>query len=562
MQVDPADPTLLVLALPPLAKGVYTVNYKVSSAVDGHANTGYIAFSVGGAELAGASSVGVAKGGLTAADLPELTLRWLNYLGLLVMVGCLGVLLFVLRPIPATGEAGHADEQTYNRVRSRLLNLAMLATGFAFLIGIAQLAWQIHSLVSLETQALSFLELSEQTLFGSQWGIAWLSREILLIVLFVVLYRLKRNPPRELRGYWLAMVLGVYVLIAQSMVSHSAGAQDYLLPVTVNTLHLLFAGFWIGGLIALVICLLPVLLHDRRAFSENVRLAWGPFSVLAAVSVGLVVATGLYSTGSQVISADALLLSPYGRTLTIKILLVLLAGCVGLFNSSLLHPKLAAPLARILKKPPGWTPFRLEHFPWLVLTEVIFGLVILLTVGVLTTLPPARDLAYTVSPEAQPQDVLEPINDLFVTLAIKPNRPGLNLFNIDVLNSRRPAPADILRVIVRMTYLEQDMGTTSQDAQFVNSANWKSSYRLAGSYLTQPGKWSIQVIVRRKGMPDSQVTIPWTVLPLGNIRPRLVSQYPWQALLALGAGIIALLVLLIAGLFWLRARRSCPAQPR
>ncbi len=179
MQVDPADPTLLVLALPPLAKGVYTVNYKVSSAVDGHANTGYIAFSVGGAELAGTSSVGVAKGGLTAVDLPELTLRWLNYLGLLVMVGCLGVLLFVLRPIPATGETVKDDEHIYNRVpsrllNSRLLNLAMLATGFAFLIGIAQLAWQIHSLVNLETQALSFLELSEQTLFGSQWGIAWL----------------------------------------------------------------------------------------------------------------------------------------------------------------------------------------------------------------------------------------------------------------------------------------------------------------------------------------------------------------------------------------------------
>ncbi len=98
-------------------------------------------------------------------------------------------------------------------------------------------------------------------------------REVLLIVLFIVLYRLKRKPPCELRGYWLAMVLGAYVLIAQSMVSHSAGAQDYLLPVTVNTLHLLFAGFWIGGLIALVICLLPVLLQDRQAFRENVRIA-------------------------------------------------------------------------------------------------------------------------------------------------------------------------------------------------------------------------------------------------------------------------------------------------
>ena len=54
--VDPAFPSQLVLELPELGAGVYTVSFRVLSAVDGHFNQGVLVFGVGAnVDLAAAS---------------------------------------------------------------------------------------------------------------------------------------------------------------------------------------------------------------------------------------------------------------------------------------------------------------------------------------------------------------------------------------------------------------------------------------------------------------------------------------------------------------------------
>jgi putative copper export protein len=510
------------------------------------------------------------------------------------MLGAAGIPLLVITSSTRAEEPGLAA--FYRRVTRRIYTLGALAGAFVFSVELVYLAWQITSLTGSDLSAAPQDAIS-QMLFHTTWGYAWIVRQVLtalLIPLFSGLARaseaapaaaavdsMTAGPAKWLKG--LAFVLVGGALAAQAFTSHAAGGRDPAFSILLDWLHLVFVGLWVGGLFILGASILPVLRtaaapHDggRRSplvgggeaphdgggasidFKTIARSTWGRFGPLAALSVGVVVATGLYATGQRIISADALLMTTYGQFLAVKIALMLLAGLAGLLNSLSLHPALSAPLARWLKKPPGWTPFSIRRLPALILVEMGLGIVIALLAGALTTLPPANDVLYSIAPEAQPDAMTAQVDDLYVNLSIKPNRPGSNIINILSSSSRRPAPAEVLRVIVKMTYLEQDFGTLSVDAL----PSGLDAYRASLDSLTQPGRWNIAVVVRRKGIPDSVASFTWTVLPLGDLRPTLISRSPWKDALSVLAALLALLVAALFGAAWIQTRTPRrPHQP-
>ena len=89
----------------PLPKGVYTVNWRSVSAVDGHVEVGAFAFGVGAKPKAG-SVVTVdlqnSSPGLSAAAAAG---RWLLYIGLALLVGAASTLLLVYRATAAARRA-------------------------------------------------------------------------------------------------------------------------------------------------------------------------------------------------------------------------------------------------------------------------------------------------------------------------------------------------------------------------------------------------------------------------------------------------------------------------
>jgi methionine-rich copper-binding protein CopC/putative copper export protein len=555
LQYDASDRTLMVLTPPKLADGVYTVNWRAASASDGHATRGVLVFRVGaGSDAAAATSTAAASGDSQPLSIPETVVRWLNYFGLLAMLGAAAMPLLVMR----SGDEVPGLAAFYRVAAKRSYTLGALAATFVFAVGLVYLVWQIGSLSAADTGAAPAGPLAgfNQMLFGTTWGDAWIARQMIAAVLILLFSALAwaASPSRLLK--WLAVWLIAAALAAEALTSHAAGGPDPALPVLADWLHLVFAGLWVGGLFALSVSVLPLLRKETLEFKTVARATWGRFGPLAAVSVGMVIATGVYALGQRVISADALLLTEYGLLLAVKIGLVLLAGLVGLLNSLSLHPALSAPLARWLKKPVGWTPISLRRLPAMVLAEMGLGIGIALLVGALTTLPPAGDVQYTISPTAQPDSLTRQVDDLYIDLSIKPNRPGQNIITVLSSSSRRPAPAEVLRVIVRMTYLEQDFGTISADAQLTGL----DTYRASLDALTQPGRWQIDVVVRRKGIPDSMASFNWTVLPLGNLPPVLVSRSPWRDALSLLAGLMLLGVLAACAVVYLGPR--FPPRPR
>ncbi len=551
IQVDSADPTLMSLTLPRLSPGIYSIRWKVLSETDGHFTQGFVVFGVG-AET-DFSKVIVPH---TKVTLPwaEALLRWFNFGGLLALVGSVGVAYLVLGP---GGPAAAAIAGARQTARRRVLALALGCGGLAMLVGFGLLLWQVSTLLDTLPEGVSIWAVSWQLLSRTRWGFLWLARQGMLLAVLWLLYRLHGAlAASTLRFSPFALVLSLLLLALlaiQALSGHAAAlTRAAALAIITDVLHLLAASLWVGGLLGLAVGLLPLLLR-RDDFVSLMRTGWGPFSRLAALSVGLLLATGLYNTGRQVASIDALATSLYGQVLLGKMGLILLAGLFGLVNSMLLHPGLAAPLAWLLRRSPGWTPVPVSRFPALVLAEITVGLVVILATGLITALPQARGPEYEVSPAEIPSILDQSVDDMLITFSAKPNRPGQNVFAVRAVSTRRPPPAEVMRVILRFTFAGQDMGSTGAvDAIEIEPG----LYQAGGPQLSLAGPWLVQVVVRRSGLEDSVGHFDWVVAPPGTARPVVISNRSLEPVLTILAAVIMLLLPLGAGGVWLFRRRA------
>ena len=546
VRTDPADPTLLIVIPPPLPDGVYSVLYKVLSNTDGHFSQGLLVFGVGeGVEM-----------GAAAAPSPEpppppaeVILRWLNFGLLASIVGALAMRQWVLHPSPGEAE----DVQTaMHTARQQVRRWAMVCAGAALVVGLLMLGRQIAVAHATLPEGSSLWVAAGQVVGKTQWGQMWIVRQAILLAMGGMLLATPRR--------WTAGSLGVLaatLIATQALGGHAAAVTpNTALAVTADTLHLLAASLWVGGLLALAVGLFPLLAQRPGHAAALIRAGWRPFGGLAAFSVTLLFATGLYSAGRQVASVDALVTTLYGRVLLGKIGLVLGVGTLGLLNSMLLHPSLAAPLARLLRRPTGWTPFSLRRLPQLVRAELLLGLLVVLATGIITAAPAPRSAIFTVSADDVPEALTQTVDNIVVTLQVKPNRPGQNVFTIFAASAIRPAPAEIIRVQARFLHLEQDAGVTTARAEMVEPGR----YLISGNYLSLAGPWQIDVVVRRRGMEDSVARFYWVVAPPGQAQPVVISKRPIQPYLTLGAAALMLALVLVLAMTFARTSQPIARQ--
>jgi copper transport protein len=549
---DPADPALLVATLPAgLAEGVYSVNWRVLSEADAHFTQGLMVFGLGEGADVGAAAGGQVE---SSAPLAEVLLRWLNYGLLTALIGALAARYLVLTRMQRDPGVG----PHLVAAQGRALRWAMWAGVAALAVGLGLLLYQSLALMLTLPEGSSLPAVSWQLLSRSRWGTLWLARQAMLLAFVGVLMLASHGRRQRLAGP-MAALLAVGLLVVQALGGHAAALNTHTaLAVSVDALHLLAAGLWLGTLLALAIALLPLVRRQQTGVLDLARAGWGPFGRIAAPSVGLIAATGLYSLGRQVATPDALLTTFYGQALLGKISLMMVVGAVGLLNSMLLHPGVAAPLARLLRRPAGWTPVPLRRLPALVLVESGLGLVIFLAVGLVTSSAPARGPEFTIAANDLLESQSQIADDLVVTFSAKPNKPGQNVYTVRTISQRRPPPAEIMRVILHFTYLGQDLGTVTADAELVED----SLYRLGGSYFSLPGPWQVEVAVRRRGIEDSVARFDWTVAPPGEARPVILSSRPWEPLLTVLAAGLLVLVLSAAVGGWLGRRRTTENAPK
>jgi copper transport protein len=558
----------MILTLPELPPGLYSVRWKVLSEADGHFTHGPLVFGIGeGLDL---SNMTVPET-IVAVPLPEVGLRWLNYSLLLTLAGSIVVTYLVLAPIVPGLEAEDYITLVRGAAQRRTLALAMACSGLALAVGLGLLAWQTVALLGTLPDEASAQDASWQILTRTRWGLLWWVRQGTLLLLSGAIFWLYRAAKDRSAPYPhqatrvnssflqdrflipllpLVGLLLLALLLTQSLTSHAAAiTPNTALAIAIDALHLLAASLWVGGLMALSVGLLPLIPRKRADFVVLARAGWRPFSRIAALSVMLLIATGLYSAGRHVASIDAFLTTLYGQALLGKVSLMLIVGVFGLLNSMALHPGLAAPLARLFHRPPGWTPLSLHRLPVMILIEASLGLLILLATGLATAAPTARGPEFEVaSDEAPSRDgvptaLSQSVDDMVITFSAKPNRPGQNLFTLRVASTRRPPPAEIIRVLLRFTFLGQEMGRTSVDMVEVEPG----LYQIGGNQLSLAGPWRVQAVVRRGGIEDTIANFDWTVAPIGAMQPVIISRRALEPLLTRAAAIIILVTLLAVG---------------
>ncbi|MFN8443253.1 MAG: S8 family serine peptidase [Caldilineaceae bacterium] len=545
--VDPnqRESTSLRILLPPLEKGSYLLFWKILSNEDGHYSQGLTAFSVGVAGNVSSANRPVALP--ISPSIVEALLRWLNLLLLTSAVGALSMLYLVLAPLKQqTTSRAVAQQQQLQR---QILRWAVACALGLLLVNMGLLIWQLRLAQEQTASQSSWFEQTQQLLLGTFWGNLWIVRQCVLLFFASGLWFLSRRQQDTVALSWHLLIAGrsIDLLIIQALSSHQIGGTSNWLFMLFNvTAHLLAASIWMGSILVMALWIVPTILRKQKqsAIEGWQPIRWSRFTLLAASSVALLFASGLYSMGKQVASLDALLTTDYGWLLLGKLALVVLAGLCGIGNMLLVHPQAPQFLGRWLTQRIAWKFLARFPLPRLLLIEAIFGVLVLAASSLLSASAPPSDITYAIDPAQIQPTRGQRVGDMLVTLSASPNRLGQNVFDVRLL---RPPSGDqprILSVMLVFTYLGQpDKDETSNQSASVIAQNMEENrYQITGNYLKRPGDWQIDIRIAREGTDGAVVSFPWLVPPSGTIQQVWISKYPWQQLLSVAAAILALVL--------------------
>lgn len=217
-------------------------------------------------------------------------------------------------------------------------SVARWSLGFVIASGIVWLAVAATDMSGLSLPDAFAAGAFPLVTFHTAQGHLWLLRlalSVLLVVLLVAVNR-KSAPARHATQTLAALVVAALLLASLAWSSHASAvpgaARRFRLGV--DALHLLAAGAWVGALPGLVMFLNAT--PSTGAATAAIR----RFSMLGIASVGLVLVTGVVNAWYLVGSVSALIGTPYGRLLTVKIALFVLMVVIATVNRAVLTPRI------------------------------------------------------------------------------------------------------------------------------------------------------------------------------------------------------------------------------
>jgi copper transport protein len=515
LSVQPGHPTGLVVALPHLPRDAYRLSYEVRDLVDLHLTSGSLVFGAGAAASLPA--------GTSSASPPrpsEVVLQWLGYTGLFVL---LGGLVVGLRVVPRCLDRADPATPLLQRRLARLALLgvagSLVAEAGLLLLHVADIGWSWGALRTV--------------LVDSGFGHRWIGVTAVLLGLPPVL-RSRLRPAAAV-----ACALAVTECVLLGISGHTGdSASPSVVGIAVRSVHLLAAGIWAGGIVALIVAW-TALRRLRVAPGTGARLLRGFGGVAAAGLLGAGV-TGLLLAGSQVETVTALLATTYGTVLVAKVVLLLGLGGLGLRHARVGNRRRAAASGAS------------QRLPRTLPVEAVGAVAVVLLASFLGASSPPRGAEFRPAPPATPTALNRTVDDLVVGVSIKPNRPGRNLLALDVLQTRFPARAPVQAVSVQV-------GTPRGDVVLATRPSG-THYDAGALDLAAPGALALRVTVQRPGLPAVELALPWVVdAPPPARHPTVLSDAP----LALPAEALAGGVTALGGGVALAAalRRRRPRTP-
>ena len=310
-----------------LANGKYTVVWRTAAA-DGHATAGRFSFVVAGpaaATVARDTAMRRPRPVTNAVIEPaprtgvSTAMRWAELVAVLTLVGVLVFRLFVLPGSRVPADVARDAVDRARRLAGALLVLVAVTT-----------ATRLFAEADLvPTAATARMAAMLSVVRGTAWGHGWS-----IGAAGVVLMAIGLVMARASEGGWSVAALGaVAIAFGEGLTGHAGAlARHASLATALDLAHVLGAGGWLGGLAALVLCGLPAARRpggNAAGLSHHLVRA---FHRSAVECVTIVVLTALAASWLRLGALSDLWMTQYGRTLLLKMTLVL-----GLFGFGFYH---------------------------------------------------------------------------------------------------------------------------------------------------------------------------------------------------------------------------------
>jgi len=418
-----------------LPGGTYTVTWRVVS-TDGHAVHGGFQFYVGAPSTISAVAVEGDTGAGRVVGWGYGAVRFVWYAALLAVIGLVAMRRFVWTPaVRAAGLTDSAAADVFRRRFNAVLPWAWIVLLVAWL---GRLVFQAASVSGLGlTQSAMPSVLGD--LLGTGFGRSWLAGLGFTLAVGLPVAGLTRR--QGLLGVrpatWLSVLAAsaAGLALAAASIGHARTESHPGLGVPSVAVHLLAVSIWVGGLAAVVVlgasAWSKVPREDRNPLVRHVVTR---FSRLALVAVGALVATGTLNAVLDLAGLSDLWRTTYGRVLSAKIALLVVALAFGAWHLWIAPRRLAA------TDPAGAASrsFRLSTTAELVVLTAVVGFA-----SALVALVPGRSLALAArGPVNQDQRV----GTYTVQLFIDPSAPGANEIHVTFIDDKGLGAAEVTGV--------------------------------------------------------------------------------------------------------------------
>jgi copper transport protein len=278
-------------------------------------------------------------------------IRWVTYLGIVLLIGGIGLL-----------QAVRTDRLSPRSTLALMGGWAFAAIGT--LEGLVAYGPHISGYKIYKAVDLSLLS---ETL-TTQYGKMQLARLVLLGVIGALIAVI------QFRGTWWwkigAWASLVGVTLTLSLAGHPVATNPVALSVGLDMLHVLAVSLWVGPLLIIVYDRNMWLATDESTSAPSLR--W--FSQTAGFAVPVIVLTGTLQAWLMLDGFGQILDSRYGRTLIVKVCLVIVLIALGAVSRVAMQRKQSGSLQQSMG------------------IEVLFGLVILAITSTLVAMPPKGEI--------------------------------------------------------------------------------------------------------------------------------------------------------------------------
>lgn len=418
----------VVVDLDAPAEGTYVVAWRVVS-LDGHPIRGAFVFGVGDGDAVVDEAVIEEILGPGGGRLADAAVRWITYGSGLVAAGAAMFGAFVLgraRGVPA--------------IRSIVRGAAVTCV--------------VASAITVPV----FAQEAQATLreaLASSVGLAAVLRVAAMAVLFAAAGR-NSVPP---------VTAGVALVAAAELATgHTRTTEPLFVVMAADTVHVLGAAFWLGGLAALAVA------WRRSAGDDDGAAALvGRFSAVALWTVLALGAAGVAMAWIQVGGWRELATTDYGLVLSAKVAAVAAVLAVAAYNNRVLVPRVAS-----------GRPGAGERLRSTVRIEVAGLAIVVALTAVLVDLPPAAEAAGPYSNRLE-------FGENRLELVVDPNRAGANQVHVYVLTAAG-VPADTEgEAVLEFHFPAQDIGPIVRRPIQAAPGHWVHT----GPELAVGGEWHV-----------------------------------------------------------------------